>query len=78
MRIVVDTGLCKGHGVCMGEAPEIFEVTRDGKLTVLVTNPPPEARESVESAVRYCPTARSRSKRTPDAHRVAGSPRQTS
>lgn len=56
MRIVVDRQLCQGHGVCMGEAPEVFEVTREGKLTVLTATPPAALRAQVEAAVRYCPT----------------------
>lgn len=55
-RIVVDRGLCQGHGVCMGEAPEVFDVTREGKLTVLEERPSPSLREQVEAAVKYCPT----------------------
>jgi ferredoxin len=56
VRIVVDRQLCQGHGVCMGEAPEVFEVTREGKLTVLNETPPGAMREQLEGAVRYCPT----------------------
>jgi ferredoxin len=56
MRIVVDFGLCKGHAVCMGEAPAVFEVSRGGELTVLLENPPEEMRAKVEAAVKYCPT----------------------
>ncbi len=56
MRIVVDRGLCQGHGVCMGEAPEVFEVTREGKLTVLNERPTEALREQIEAAVKYCPT----------------------
>jgi sterol 14-demethylase len=56
MRIVVDTQLCKGHAVCMGEAPDVFEVTRQGKLTVRQERPPAELAAQVEAAVRYCPT----------------------
>ena len=56
VRIVVDTQLCQGHGVCMGEAPEVFEVSRDGKLTVLRPEPPEEFRAQIEAAVKYCPT----------------------
>ena len=55
-RIVVDRGLCQGHGVCMGEAPEVFEVTREGKLTVLNERPPATLREQIEAAMKYCPT----------------------
>jgi ferredoxin len=56
MRIVVDTQLCQGHAVCMGEAPEVFEVTREGRLTVLDPTPTASIRTQIEAAVRYCPT----------------------
>jgi ferredoxin len=56
MRVVVDRQLCKGHGVCMEEAPTVFEVTRDGRMTILLEEPPPELRAQVEAAVKYCPT----------------------
>ena len=56
IRILVDRGLCKGHGVCMEEAPAVFEVSRAGMLTLLLEQPPPELREKVEAAVKYCPT----------------------
>jgi ferredoxin len=56
MRIIVDRQLCKGHGVCMSEAPTVFEVTRGGKMTILLEEPPPELRDKVEAAVKYCPT----------------------
>ena len=56
LRIVVDRGLCQGHGVCMGEAPEVFEVTREGELTVLNEHPAAALRDQLEAAVKYCPT----------------------
>jgi ferredoxin len=56
MRIVVDWDLCRGHGVCKGEAPLVFAVSRDGTLTVLLEEPPDEQRKNVEAAVKYCPT----------------------
>jgi len=56
MRVVVDHDLCQGHGVCQGEAPEVFEVSKSGELTVLQERPPEELRGTVEAAVRYCPT----------------------
>jgi sterol 14alpha-demethylase len=57
MRIVIDWDLCQGHGNCMGEAPEVFEVDESGKLTVLLDEPPEELRSKVELAARYCPTS---------------------
>jgi ferredoxin len=56
MKIVVDWDLCRGHGVCKMEAPLVFEVSRDGKLTVLLEEPPEDQRTNVEAAIRYCPT----------------------
>ena len=56
MRIVVDFDLCQGHGVCEGEAPEVFELDDDGCLKILQEAPSESLRESVERAARYCPT----------------------
>jgi len=56
MRLKVDFDLCQGHGVCEGEAPEVFEVDAAGKLTVLQEEPPEELREKVLQAKKYCPT----------------------
>jgi ferredoxin len=56
MKIEVDWDLCRGHANCMGDAPEVFRVDDDGKLTVLMNEPPEAYRKDVESAVRYCPT----------------------
>ncbi len=55
-RIVVDRDLCQGHGVCESEAPEVFEVSKAGEMTVLHASPGDEQREAVEEAVKYCPT----------------------
>lgn len=56
MRVVVDRGLCKGHGVCMEEAPDVFHVARDGTMTLLLPEPPEDQRKKVAEAVKYCPT----------------------
>jgi ferredoxin len=56
VKIILDAQLCKGHGVCMGEAPEVFDVTRKGELTILQPRPGEELRAQVEAAVKYCPT----------------------
>ena len=56
MRIVVDTDLCQGHGVCESEAPEVFEVGRDHQVVVLDPEPHEDRRAAVEAAVRFCPT----------------------
>ena len=40
MRVVVDYDLCESNAVCMGIAPEIFEVRDDDFLYVLDETPP--------------------------------------
>jgi ferredoxin len=55
MRVIVDFDLCESNAVCMGIAPEIFEVRDDDFLYVLNENPPESERAKVEEAVRRCP-----------------------
>ena len=57
MRIEVDFALCQGHGVCKEEAPAVFDVDeREGRVIVLVAEPPESQRAAVALAVKYCPT----------------------
>jgi len=55
MRIVVDFALCESNALCMGVAPDIFEVRDDDFLYVLNENPGEEYRDRVMEAVRLCP-----------------------
>ena len=55
MRIVVDYDLCESNAICMGIAPEVFEVRDDDFLYVLDETPGEELRAKVEEAVRRCP-----------------------
>jgi ferredoxin len=55
MRVVVDFDLCESNALCMGLAPEVFEVRDDDLLYVRDENPPEELRAKVEAAVRTCP-----------------------
>lgn len=54
-RVIVDTDLCQGHGVCTGEAPEVFELGEDDFVGVLSETPRKELRKRVALAARYCP-----------------------
>lgn len=56
MRIVVDFDKCQSNAVCMGVAPEVFEVRDDNFLYILQEEPPEELRPLMEQAVRECPT----------------------
>ena len=55
MKVVVDYDLCESNAVCMGIAPEVFEVRDDDFLYVLDETPSEDLRPKVEEAVRRCP-----------------------
>jgi ferredoxin len=55
MRVVVDFDLCESNAVCMGIAPEVFEVRDDDFLYVLQEEPDESLRSKVEEAVARCP-----------------------
>ena len=55
MKIVVDFDVCESNAVCMGIAPELFEVRDDDFLYVLNENPGEEYRAKLEEAVVRCP-----------------------
>ena len=55
MKVNVDFDLCTSNAVCMGIAPEIFEVRDDGFLYVLNENPDPAFDERLRLAVSSCP-----------------------
>ena len=57
MRVVVDYDLCESNAICMGIAPEVFEVRDDDNLYLLQEEPPEELRAKVEEAARRCPKA---------------------
>lgn len=54
-RVVVDFDLCESNAICMGIAPEVFEVRDDDFLYVLQEEPGPDLRGKVEDAVARCP-----------------------
>ena len=55
MKVVVDFDVCESNAVCMGIAPEVFEVRDDDFLYVLQEEPAEDLRGKVEEAVRRCP-----------------------
>ncbi|HUF85379.1 MAG TPA: ferredoxin [Acidimicrobiia bacterium] len=55
MKIVVDYDLCESNAVCMGIAPEVFEVRDDDNLYILNEHPDESERPKMEEAVRRCP-----------------------
>ena len=54
-KVVVDRDVCESNAVCMGVAPEVFEVRDDDELYIVQESPPDDLRPKVEQAVRQCP-----------------------
>ena len=60
MRVRVDLELCQGNGVCVEEAPEVFDTEerpgRYPRVRLRREQPEESLRARVERAVRHCPT----------------------
>lgn len=54
-KVIVDFDLCESNGICMDEAPEVFEVRDDDLLYVLAETPDQSLRDQVEMASQCCP-----------------------
>jgi ferredoxin len=55
MRVVVDYNLCESNAICMGIAPEVFEVRDDDVMYIIDESPPEALRARVEEAIQRCP-----------------------
>lgn len=56
MKVIADLGLCQGHQLCLGEAPDIFGFDKEGDHVVILMEHPDESRRAeVAEAVKYCP-----------------------
>ena len=55
MQVHIDDDQCKGHGVCWGLCPEVFELTDDGYAVALVATVPAVHEDAVRTAVVQCP-----------------------
>jgi ferredoxin len=55
VKVIADFDLCESNAVCMGIAPEVFEVREDNFLYVLQEQPPEELLGRVREAVESCP-----------------------
>jgi ferredoxin len=55
MKVVVDMDKCQDHGQCAFAAPEVFQISPEGKLVVLQDDPDESLRDAVEEAADVCP-----------------------
>ena len=55
MRVEVDRDLCESNAVCVGIAPDIFDLGDDDLARVLVDEVPQGREDGVREAVGLCP-----------------------
>lgn len=55
MKVVIDTEICAGFGICVGICPEVFELHEDGYATVLLDEVPSSLEDLVRRAADQCP-----------------------
>jgi ferredoxin len=57
VRVIVDRDRCEGNAVCLGIAPDIFDLD-DEDYAVIKTDPiPPDQEALAEQAIAECPRA---------------------
>ncbi|WP_067812448.1 ferredoxin [Actinomadura kijaniata] len=57
MKVSVDPLVCEANAVCVGIAPEVFDLTDDDELEILLPEVPADQADKVRHAVRSCPKA---------------------
>ncbi|MDB5724185.1 MAG: 3Fe-4S ferredoxin [Novosphingobium sp.] len=55
MKVRVNSEICAGFGICLGIAPEVFELHEDGYAIVLVSDVKPEDEDTMRMAADQCP-----------------------
>lgn len=55
MRVEVDRDLCESNAVCVGVAPDVFDLGADDPAVVQVDDVPADSEAEVREAVGLCP-----------------------
>lgn len=53
--VEVDLKLCERQAVCIGIAPTVFQLGKDGRLEILEAEPPEDLWDAIEDAAAACP-----------------------
>jgi ferredoxin len=56
MRIEVDVTECRGYAICVGIAPEYFELDEEGLVRTFSAEVAPQDEDRVREAATSCPT----------------------
>lgn len=57
MRVKADFDLCESNAICVGIAPETFQLDDDDYLQILDDRVTPENEQRIKQAVASCPKA---------------------
>lgn len=57
MRVEVDLDRCEGNAICVGIAPDLFELNDDDYAVMLVDEIPADREAAAEQAIAECPRA---------------------
>ncbi|AHH15365.1 ferredoxin [Nocardia nova] len=57
MKVIVDFDQCEANGICVGIAPDVFELDDEDMLHVVTADVPDDRLADVEQAVAQCPKA---------------------
>jgi ferredoxin len=55
MKVAVDDGRCRGHGMCLTICPEVFELTDDGYAVADPEVVPAGLEDAAREAIENCP-----------------------
>jgi ferredoxin len=55
VKVHVNSEICAGFGICLGIAPDVFELHDDGYAIVLVSEVKPEDEDTMRRAASQCP-----------------------
>ncbi len=55
MKVHINSEVCAGFGLCIGIAPETFELHDDGYAIVLASDVKPEDEDAIRRAANQCP-----------------------
>lgn len=55
MKVWVDDGTCRGHGMCLTLCPEVFTLTDDGYAEAITSAVPTELEAAAREAIECCP-----------------------
>ncbi|RDI66201.1 ferredoxin [Nocardia pseudobrasiliensis] len=57
MKLSVDFDQCEANGICVGIAPDVFELDDEDQLHLSVAEVPEDRLDDVRTAVAQCPKA---------------------